>query len=129
MSCFWDAIRQSLTVAELSSLNLTKNSQPLQMIKAFQTVNKPCLSVMWNNSRLSRNNLRENFRWISEYEESGTSGHLTSTCDPFLCLLVELFGVRILHKYLNNINVYAHTSNKHSRDIHYVSNKGHFSLK
>ena len=128
MSCFWDAIRASLTNKELEFMGVKKNSPPIEIIKAFQKHNRPCLSVLWNNQRLSRNNLRENFKWVCEYKESGTNGHMTSTCDPFLCLIVELFCVKIQHKYLNNLITYTHSCQKHVRSINYNSNKGHFSL-
>ena len=128
MSCFWDAIRSSLQANELEFLNLKRSCSPKDLINALKKHNKPCIRVVWNNVRLSRNNVRENFRWINEYNESGTNGHMTSTCDPFLCLLVELFNFEIHHRYLKNTNIYTRIDVKGNRIISFRSNQGHFSL-
>ena len=81
---------------------------------------------LWQDEPLSKKLLEENYEAIREYNIGGIgSGHLCSTCDPFLCLICELLKVNINHNYCNNMIHYSIKDNK--KILNFNSDTGHFS--
>jgi len=111
---------------ELASIGLTRRTNgETDLIDALKKHNRACICVKWMQKPLSRNQIRETYQWINNYSESGRDGHLTSTCDPFLCLLCELFGYKIIHSYRKNKITYSNTT-LNNRYLNFESNNSHF---
>lgn len=124
MTCFWDSILRSLTQEELELLRTNRNNHDL--IQSLKNNNKLCENIFWQGEPLQKKLLEENMEAIKEYNISGiSSGHLCSTCEPFLCLLCELLKININHNYCNNMIKYTIKDNK--RTLNFNSNTGHFS--
>ena len=124
MTCFWDSILRSLTQDELNILGSNRNNRDL--IQSFKNKNKLCENISWQGEPLHKKLLEENMEAIKEYNIGGIgSGHLCSTCDPFLCLLCELLKININNNYCNHMIKYTIKDNK--RTLNFNSNTGHFS--
>ena len=124
MTCFWDSILRSLTQEELDLLRTNRNNRDL--IQSLKNNNKLCENITWQGEPLHKKLLEENMEAIKEYNIGGIgSGHLCSTCDPFLCLICELLKININHNYCNHMIKYTIKDNK--RTLNFNSNTGHFS--
>ena len=99
MSCFFDALCSSLSVAELVALGV-KSRHPLAVIPALQKRNRDQPDVMWQNRRLTNQEQRENFVHVRDYDKNSySSGYLTSSADPFLILASQIFLWKIEFSY------------------------------
>ena len=124
MTCFWDSILKSLSNEDLDLLKTNRNNPDL--IQSLKNNNKLCENVLWQGEIMHKKLLEENYEAIREYKINGiSSGHLCSTCDPFLCLICELLKVNINHNYCNHMIKY--TIKNHKKILNFNSNTGHFS--
>tara|TARA_B100000795_G_scaffold19451_2_gene12934 strand:+ start:97 stop:492 length:396 start_codon:yes stop_codon:yes gene_type:complete len=125
MTCFWDGIMKSLNKNDFDLINETKNNN-IEFIKMLKRRKTKMINVLWENQKLSENEMKEHILAIEEYDLHGIpGGHLTSSCDSFLLLICELFLVNIEHMYM--INTIKYTNTKEVRKtIFYSSNNKHF---
>lgn len=124
MTCFWDSILKSLSDYDLQLLNSKRNN--ISLIESLKNKNVLCENILWQGENLHKKLLEENLDAIKEYNIGGIgSGHLCSSCDPFLCLLCELLKININHNYCNHMIKYTIKDNK--RTLNFNSNTGHFS--
>jgi len=114
-----------LTASEAATFGL-KSESPLSLIKALQRHNITTRGIRHNGILLSRRQQCENFAWIKNYEETGNDGHLTSCCDPFLCLLAYRLKWSIKIDYQNKVNV-IEASDVFSRVVNFKASRTHFS--
>ena len=118
MSCFWDGILKA-TGSPLT---------PTALLKWFRAHNRPTTRVLWQGKPLSAAQVKENVAWIEATTHVG-DGHLTSTCDPFLCLLTELYECDIVHLYMGHPVRYEFARSFRGRPIRtfrFQSDRGHF---
>jgi len=125
MTCFWDGIMKSLNKNDFDLINEKKssNSELIAMLKRRKV---EMINVLWENQKLSKNEIKEHLLAIDEYDTNGIpGGHLTSSCDSFLLLICELFKVNIEHMYM--INTIKYTNKEDVRKtLYYSSNDKHF---
>ena len=118
MSCFWDGILKA-TQSPLT---------PDGLLRWFRAHNRPTVRVLWQGKPLSAQQIKENVEWINSTTAVG-DGHLTSTCDPFLCLLTELHECDIVHMYIGTPIRYEFARSFRGRPIktfRFKSDRGHF---
>lgn len=109
MTCFWRGIISSLTSDDLKILGLETNPTPKQLCYTLKKKNKKSTKLIWNNTKLSVNELEENFIYISEYNLNNINNdYLCSVCDPFICLLCEILKCNIIHYYLDKPMYYTY---------------------
>lgn len=127
MTCFWDAIVQSLNKQDfllLGEKNFKLNK--ISLINFLKKNNKKPQDVLWQNQTLKKQELDEHVEAVKCYNINGIRrGHLTSTCDSFLLLICQLFRININHRYLRNIIQYK-TKHKPRKVLNFRSNRGHF---
>ena len=124
MTCFWDSILKSLSDEDLNILNSKRNN--ISLIESLKNKNVLCENVLWQDENLHKQLLKENYDAIKEYNINNIgSGHLCSTCDPFLCLICEVLKININHNYCNHMIKYSIKDNK--KILNFNSNTGHFS--
>ena len=123
MSCFWDGIGNFITKREFKKLGFKKKPTPDRLIQFFKNNNRIVTKVKWNGEDLSEKQQKENYDHVKFCRKQ--DGYLCGSCDPFLCLICELFEVSIVHKYNRNILEYTYDG-KSKRTITVHSNDSHF---
>ena len=103
MSCFWQAIYKRLNATELASLRIMHQT-PIMLIRSLQRANIRTRGIKHNGKLVTEKQAEEHFMWIKDYKDSGNDGHETSSCDPFLCLLVYKFKWFVRLNYDGNMN-------------------------
>ena len=128
MTCYWDSIRDSLTLDDYNKLGINQKPNIKQFISTLKNKNKLVQNVLWQGNEFRNQEIAEHFEAVKNYNINGIqNGHLTSVCDSFLLLLCELLEISIEHKYLNNVIYYK--NKKHSRKtLYFKSNNGHFEI-
>ena len=87
MTCFWDGIMRSLNQNDFELIN-EKKTNNFEFIKMLKRRKIPMTNVLWENQKLSNNEIKEHLLAIDEYDINGIpGGHLTSSCDSFLLLI------------------------------------------
>lgn len=116
MTCFWDSLRKKLKIKEGNKdfiLNLKK-------------CNKKDTSILWNDLKLTKKQLEENYEHIRDFDETKiNNGYYCSVCDPFLILICEIYNVNILHNF--NGHKMKYTKGDGYKILEFKSNTGHFS--
>lgn len=126
MTCFWDGILSSFDNEDFEIIGVTRNCSIGVFISKLKEKNCMTNNVSWNGEILHNKLKEENMIGVENYNiEEIHSGHLTSTCDYFLCLLCEILNVEIHHVYLGNKNVYVNMF-RSRKILRYESNSGHF---
>ena len=128
MTCYWDSIRDSLTLDDYNILSFNHKPSLQQFINTLKSKNTLVQNVLWQGNEFRNQEIVEHFEAVKSYNINEIqNGHLTSVCDSFLLLLCELLEISIEHKYLNNIIYYK--NKKHSRKtLYFKSNNGHFEV-
>jgi len=128
MTCYWDSIRDSLTLDDYNRLDFNHKPNLQQFISTLKTKNTLVNNVLWQGNEFRNQEISEHFEAVKSYNTNDIqNGHLTSICDSFILLLCELLEISIEHKYLNNVIYYK--NKKHSRKtLHFKSNNGHFEI-
>lgn len=125
MTCFWNGIMKSLNKNDFDLINEKKSSH-IELITMLKRRKTPMINVLWENQKLSKNEIKEHLLAIDEYDINGIpGGHLTSSCDSFLLLICELFKVNIEHMYMIHTIKYSNTKEVR-KTICYSSNDKHF---
>lgn len=126
MTCFWDGILNQLNTSDAQILGVTPRT-PHKLKEKLQLLNRPPRCCKWQQRELSPQLVEENMEWIRVDNTHVSIGHDTSCCDPYLCLLVELLGVDIVHEYTGSTVCYTHVdSTCNSRVFRFKSDNGHF---
>ncbi len=125
MTCFWKEILSSLTADDLKILGLEINPTPKQLCHILKKKNKKTNKIIWNNTKLSINQIEENFIHISDYNFNyNDNRYLCSICDPFLCLLCELLECNIIHNHLDKPMYYIYPMS--TKTFTFSSHRIHF---
>lgn len=125
MTCFWNGIMKSLNKNDFDLINEKKSSH-IELITMLKRRKTPMINVLWENQKLSKNEIKEHLLAIDEYDINGIpGGHLTSSCDSFLLLICELFKVNIEHMYMIHTIKYSNTKEVR-KTLYYSSNDKHF---
>ena len=128
MTCYWDSIRDSLTLDDYNRLGFNSKPTLKQFISTLKTKNTLVQNVLWQGKEFRNQEITEHYEAVKSYNINNIkNGHLTSVCDSFILLLCELLEITIEHKYLNNVIYYK--NKKHSRKtLYFKSNNGHFEI-
>ena len=125
MSCFWQGILARLTPAERERMGPT----PARLKEWLRANNRPSHRCLWQGELRSEAEIREAEEWIRTDESRVQDGHDTSTCDPYLCLLVELLAVDVVHAYMGTEIRYTFARGNPAvqvRTLRFRSDRGHF---
>lgn len=128
MTCFWKAILDTLNLTEKQILGLGNNANEYDLVYALKDKSYFLLNakVKWQNEVISEQLCGELKQWIDAYEtENISEGHDTSSCDPFLTLLCELFGWNIVFNY-QFVRIYFENMYKTTRTVTFGANSFHF---
>lgn len=137
MTCFWAGILKGLSNDFKISNAIQNETNLVQFFKkknSFDVFFRPVMDkiqahpvVLWQNVPLSPQQILEINEWVNVYDETKIhNGHMTSSCDPFLCLLCAVCECSIEHNYNNSIIRYTNTFDHSSTWIYFKSNTGHF---
>lgn len=124
MSCFWDSITQRLNDSELKQLGCIRNTNAI--IEALKIKCTLMPDVLWQGTPLSTKFQQECQTHVKEFKSSSyKNGYLTSSGDPFLILLAQLFNWKIEFRYLSvNIKI---ENKKPKRTVRFTGSRTHFS--
>ena len=117
MSCFWDGLRNK--VPEL------RGKKPKDLIQYFKEMNRLTTDVCWQSQRLRMSEIRENYKTVEEYVQQ--DGHLTSSSDPFLLLVSQLYGYTIEFNFAGNRICITNPSHTQQQVLQFSSSKSHFT--
>lgn len=104
MTCVWNSLIAGLRDEDLTRVLGVRKAQaqvhPHLFVEGLKKVNRPTMGVRWQGGLLTSKELKENKEWIDNYNVAGIqNGHLTSSSDPFMHLVAEVFQVSIRHNY------------------------------
>ena len=123
MSCFWKSILGACRKHQLLWKNVSNVND---ICKTIISLNRLTSTVTVNEEPLTKQQQKENFEAVKNYNVSGiNNGHLTSTCDYFLCLVAELTNSTIIHNFNGTVITYFAGSES---TIRFQSDLGHFWL-
>lgn len=125
MTCFWDGILSQLNHRERGAVGDT----PMALKQYLRDNNMPSTRCMWQGRIRTPQEIQEAYVWIREDTMPVYSGHDTSTCDPYLCLLVEILGVDVIHIYMGAQIRYSFARSRSRttpRTLYFASDSGHF---
>lgn len=125
MTCFWDGILRGIPLDNFRKIdNNVQQLNPTSLVIFLKRHNR-MTSILWQGSKLTERERYENYMHIKNFDvRSISSGYLCSTCDPFLCLISDLFNINIDHIYLSSVIKY--TNPNASKKVVFKSNRGHF---
>ena len=135
MTCFWTSIFSKIMLEKFpDSIKKPKNIK--EFILLLKNNNRETQNITINGKILTKNEMLENMLWIRDYDIALIhNGHYTSTSDPFLALIAELFELNINHEYIGQLSTYKFNSiikyrcKKAKKIIRFGSNTGHFYNK
>ena len=124
MACFWNGILEAMLPEE--RLHFGPDAAGLQRFLVRHNHATP--HCIWQGQALRPEELRDHVVWIRDDTTPVSHGHDTSTCDPYLCLVVELLGVDIHHDYNGHHIRYTFRRNPRTpvRTLKFRSDRGHF---
>ena len=121
MSCFWDSLRR-----KIPQLNHCKS--PEALLAYLQTKNVYTPHVKWQGQSLSPKIMKENYITVKNYHANVRQGHLTSSCDPFLCLVCEICQIHINFTFVKSKITYVYdAANEVLKTYNFQSTNSHFS--
>ena len=132
MSCFWSSLIQKISIEDFKIyLNYNNNNKPnpQNFAELLKNNNRKSDNIYWNNIKPSLKQMDENYEAVNCYNTNTVNdGYFTSTFEPFLFLVAEIFEVTIEHCYNGYNQVYE--NKKKSRTIwRFGSNTGHFYVR
>lgn len=130
MTCVWNSLIAGLRDEDMRRvLSVNKSqaqAQPHLFVDGLKRVNRPTPNVRWQGQPLTSQELKENTEWIRDYNAAGIGGgHLTSSSDPFMHLVSEVFGVSIRHNYQGHEIRFDPPQPKYT--VRVCSSRGHMS--
>ena len=127
MTCFWTGIVSSLTSEDVGLLGNPPTHDLPALIRRFQELAVDSgLNITWQGTDLTVLEIKEHKEAIREYITSNIgNGHLTSSCDPFLCLLADVLECRIQFRYINTMIVFE-TKKTVRKIIQFAASDSHF---
>ena len=124
MTCFWDAILRNLRSNSDVYKILNNANSPKELVTVLKAKNTLTTCIIWQEEQFTKLQLKENHEWIKDYDISMIhKGHMTSSCDPFFCLLVYLLNIKIIHNYSGHEIIYSSKSPK--KTFKFSSSKSH----
>tara|TARA_B100001142_G_scaffold286215_1_gene301069 strand:- start:394 stop:777 length:384 start_codon:yes stop_codon:yes gene_type:complete len=127
MTCVWDAIMRGVVRDQVTNDILGNYSSPLEFVRSIKKRNILTVGVKWQKQPITKQQQKENFEWIKNYDENGIqNGHLMSTADPFLILLAYILDIEFVINYCGNIiTISPNTNSRYT--INLTNNSGHMS--
>ena len=126
VTCFWDALRSSLSLEDYEYSKQTPATNHPELIKLLKKKSIRAGSVSWQDSTLRSQEMDEHIEAIKAYDITKIqNGHLTSTCDSFLLLICEIFHLNIIHNFSGTLIKY--TCQNPRKTLKFKSNRGHFA--
>lgn len=112
MTCFWNAIISRLDKNDYNLMkiipirrNMTDIQYFIHQLKGMAIENE--FNIKWQNKELNEQEKNEMKEFIKDYNINTINrGHLTSSCDPFLCLLADLLKCRIEFNYRKHLIIF-----------------------
>lgn len=126
MTCVWDGIATALT-----TICGVPRHAPGSLVTYLQQNNIKTCNVTWNGEMLSPQQLNENHEAIKNIDiRSINNGYLTSSCEPVLFLVSQLWKVDIYVNFNSNHQVYKYTGIVDSpiKTLRFAANASHFSM-
>ena len=117
MSCFWDGLR--------SKIHPLSRFKSCEVRAALQAANVPTTSITFNEERLTAARLQENYDWVKNDTHPWDGGHDTSSGDPYLGLVAELFCLNIHFNFAGHVQKIEHP--KAVATVQFASSRTHFS--
>ena len=133
MTCFWNGIIQRLNnedykiigIQPLKKRNINDIKNFINHLKKISEKNN--FNIKWQNKDLNDIEKTDLKTFIKEYNVNGIGGgHLTSSCDPFLCLLTDLLKCKIEFNYCNHKILFESKDNIR-KTFQFRGTRGHFS--
>ena len=129
MTCVWDGLLRAIPkgIFRIKTNNgRIKIANAYDFVDLLQKNNTKQIDVSWNGTKLTEKEIQENFEAVKCFNRNSIrNGYLCSTCDPFLCLVCQLFKLNISHNYNGYIMKYQYKDGQ-NRTINVQSDKGHF---
>ena len=125
MTCFWDGIIGTLEKHDFEFIGIKEKPNIRDLIKILKEKNKKNINVKWQDIDLTNKFREESYLHIKDYDISKIgNGHLTSSCDPFLLLISEIFKIDIRHRYIDTVINYNVENAR--KTIFFKSSSSHF---
>lgn len=136
MTCFWDAIIQSMSAEDLKILGFQRRPYAADFAKRLIKRNVKAENVEWCGEKLRELDLDHAFEGVRDLDiKYINQGYLCGSCDHFLLLVCELLKCRI--EYLVYDAMYTGTKTnivyeyvgdgRRSSLLRFTNNRGHFS--
>lgn len=133
MTCFWNGIINRLNKDDYNLLKIKPvKKRNISEIKSFiNTLKKLSVentfNILWQKEDLKKHEIEEMKTYIKEYNINQIhKGHLTSSCDPFLCLLTDLLKCKIEFNYRNHMILFQ-SKDKIRKVLRFRGSGSHFS--
>ena len=134
MTCFWDGIMTGLGVNVINR-TLGSDFKPMkkwncsrieEFILLLKNANQLTKNVTWNGHQLTESECLENFSVVEKFTATDiANGHNTCACDPFLCLVCELFRTN-LDFHFNGTEIMYQYKDQRKHVLYFKSDDGHF---
>ena len=152
MTCFWDGLIAGLGQRRIHEVLALKSKRgrpikPVQFVEALQKKNRRTIDVAWRTccaagafgdtnpgdenarrgsvTQLDRSLLDANFRAVKELDARAIwHGYLSSSMDPFMLLVCQLFRVKIAYDFNGARIIY--TVKDATTTLHFKCNRTHF---
>ena len=128
MTCFWTGILQNLNKEDYQLIGI----KPIKDVKIFINQLKNLakdneFNITWQNQDISENEIKYLRLHIKDYDINKIKeGHLTSSFDPFLCLLADVLKVKIEFQFVKSKIIFQ-SKDKVRRVLRFRGSRSHFS--
>ena len=132
MTCFWNAIISKLNKDDYKLLGIKPIKRSITDLKFFINRLKELsfdaeFNILWQGNELLDKEKKDLKEFIKGYNINDIQkGHLTSSCDPFLCLLSDILRYKIIFNYRKSRIIFE-PKNEIRRDIRFNGSSSHFS--
>lgn len=124
MACFWNGILSALPppVRSRWQANSARDIQQYLLVRRTH-LRRGC---RWQGRELPPREIEEAIAWIAgDAATPVDAGHLTSSCDPWLCLLAVLTKCRVRHAYAGTVLLYEPLAEA-CGELRFASSRSHF---
>ncbi len=112
--------------SDMKAMKQYSSSHIEEFILLLKKANKVTKNVTWNGHKLTESEYTDNFNVIDQFTTKDIyNGHNTSACDPFLCLVCELFRTN-LDFHFNCTEIMYQYKDQKKHVLYFKSDDGHF---
>jgi hypothetical protein len=128
MTCVWDSIIRGIPIECFRSYNFAIKPDAMTFVKFLKNNNKKVSFITVNDQDIKNKEREENYKAVKELNiKTVNQGYFTSSKDPFLILICELFRCSIYHNYRGHLIKYEHQNPLFK--IHVHSSSSHMSYQ